>query len=360
MLYPDDSGVGTSYFLPMLNSSLNPHYFASTFGMQVNDVSSCPTGDSSERVVWKDGSITYVCTDISSDAAKSPSPNFVENGFSFPSLWAEWDISADFDGSVSMDVENLALQIVFQFIESSTDSLYGTASCQQHCFFKQQPYNWSSTSPLVGEERCDKSDCSSCNALFEINGTQVTDAGFCLCNVWMGGASICLAPSPATVDSSSLIPFPLPIGVSWKRKVASKQAKSSKVNKNDIVNHKIKLQAALQEHLIPQCHHTALSDVSAIVDQCKSRGGKSFDCDFYLLIVYNSNLAAGATVQESVDSCIADQLEHYDMKLQIARDTESCYVSAENNGNEKIGGVLDLCDLFLWFHVAFAEAGHLS
>ena len=32
MLYPDNSGVGTSYYLPMLNSSTNPLSYTKTFG----------------------------------------------------------------------------------------------------------------------------------------------------------------------------------------------------------------------------------------------------------------------------------------------------------------------------------------
>jgi hypothetical protein len=216
LLYEDKTGVGTAYQLPSFQTPSTPH-FASSEGIQVEKTAGCSTGSKPVTLKWPDDSGTKICT--SNSDIYQPFPGLADSAFLFPSLWASWEVTAApglWNRTQFMkNQESLGLQVVFQFIASTTAS----SKSLQECLFSCLDYTVKShgdVSPLLGQAWCTERNCNDCHALYNPNGTN----DFCRCNVWDGKAEACkfspgrtsvATPSSFTIIGRSLVVFSIAI-----------------------------------------------------------------------------------------------------------------------------------------------------
>jgi hypothetical protein len=218
LLYEDKTGVGAAYQLPSFQTPSTPH-FASSEGIQVKKTASCSTGSKPVTLKWPDDSSTKICT-ANSDIYQ-PFPGLADSSFLFPSLWASWEVTAA-PGlrnrtQFMKDPESLGLQVVFQYIASTTAS----SKRLQECLFSCLGYTVKShgvVSSLPGQGWCTERNCNDCHALYNPNGTD----DFCRCNVWDGSAEACkfsslptsvATPLSFTITASSLLVFGVAFGL---------------------------------------------------------------------------------------------------------------------------------------------------
>mmetsp|Transcript_8548 Transcript_8548/g.12385 ORF Transcript_8548/g.12385 Transcript_8548/m.12385 type:complete len:1568 (+) Transcript_8548:167-4870(+) len=218
-LYPDSTGIGTSYHLPPI---------------QDNDQNSIPFTQSNNIEIWAGqscgsdfycGTSTYpitvnwnrttqdnscFCSTVNqAETLQLYSSNLADYNFLLPSLWSTWNVTADptlwASPLYNVNEDELELQVVFSFTASSnpTPSGGGPKVCYSECYAINL---LEGTSPLVGQEWCDQADCASCqNSTSFANITSLTRPEYCLCNIWNGAKETCKVIYPPT-ESPSLQP----------------------------------------------------------------------------------------------------------------------------------------------------------
>ncbi len=205
MVYQEKTGVGAPYTLPSYSNSF------ATFRSIQGD---CPGSDETKvgpghanELEWLDDAKLQFCADTSSSLTQ-PYTGIAESAFLFPSFWTTWEVQiVDIDSIIDSDYyqfdqDELALQVVFQYVASPIDSTSGSPnSCAMNCHVQLTP-GAISPSPLPGSQWCDKTDCNQCLAdqIFDEMKLINEDFSFCLCNVWTGATETCHVEVETTIS----------------------------------------------------------------------------------------------------------------------------------------------------------------
>lgn len=348
IVYQDDSGVGTPYTLPpYIGSSGSSSFFAKFDSIQVQET--CPgTDETLVSTKWMGGEQLLFCTDYSSDL-QAPFEGIAAYNFLFPSLFTTWELQMN---SHICDThfytivnETLVLQVVFQYIASTTPSPADPNTCYQKC------YNYNGVLP--GQLWCDQPNCGDCPAYRSYNGTDLTNGtDFCLCNVWNGENEMC-TPTLGLSDTFSLL-F-LSDGSS-RRNLRKKNEKGSGVEgtkSNEDMNNNEKgakadkseakagksgmaSQSALEEVLqlnLKKCDdHPELPPMLAelVMTPCQKVGKRSrrvneYRCEFHLeFIFFDSEGSEGkADAKKKSNYCIESTLKETIVLDEISATTGS-------------------------------------
>ncbi|KAL7454134.1 hypothetical protein ACHAWC_005764 [Mediolabrus comicus] len=335
-VYLDDSGVGTTYTLPSFKGSSGSSSFATFDSIQVQET--CPGTD--EKLVetnWMDGERLSFCTDYSLDL-QAPFEGIAEYNFLFPNLFTTWEVQMNYGQSHICDThlytivnETLTLQVVFQYVESTTPSPADPNTCYQNCYKYE--------GVLPGQLWCDQPKCGDCPASLSYNGTDLTNGTeFCRCNVWNGNNGIC-TPTLALSDTYavSLSDGSSRRNLRKKNKKGSDMkgtksdkdngAKSGKSMSDEEMMTSQNLQEALQAYL-RDCgggDNLVTSQVLVEVYECHRHKKKNgHQCEFHVL--FNEYEDDGDS-KKALHECIDEKLQDEDILKDILQQTSSCGIS---------------------------------
>jgi hypothetical protein len=334
-LYEKNTGLGVAYQLPSFQTEQTPH-FASSEGIEVAQTSSCGTGSTKVKVHWSDGSKTTICTADSN--VNQPYPGLASSDFLFPSLWAAWDVTATpslwSSSAFKKNNGSLALQVVFQYIASSTTSSKSLQQCLFPCLDYANQYSWD-VSPLLGEAFCTESNCDECQALSFPNKTD----GFCRCNVWDTTAEACPPSSGlAAVDTSSFTISAT--STHGRRLVRSKQdrrlVKNTKTSK--------KIAAHVEKFITEKCQARDAYSVSLNEQKVVSKGASN-SLTFSFEIRYDALTSnhTGTELKTAFESCTVRTMEHGNFTDTLAKDGSFCHVGIVDSVGKAIGNGLNKC-----------------
>jgi hypothetical protein len=178
------SGEKSFYTLPPFNTSGVIGRFGSFSSVQPTSLQRC--GGSKQSSQWPDSNEITFCTDTSTSFQQT-SPFLLNSAYLFPSMWTHWRIEAP-DMKYFEQTGPVELQIVFQYIKSSSPSPNTIGSSYLHCGGYSFDYN-----PLANAW-CDQPDCSQCGSLAlplmdSVQQNTSLHGGFCLCNIWDGSCT---------------------------------------------------------------------------------------------------------------------------------------------------------------------------
>lgn len=345
MLYPDDSGVGTPYNLPAYKSGSGDLAFATFESIQVQN-GCASTGETlisgSDQPKWIDGNNVDFCTPYS-NSLKQPFSGISEYAFLFPLAYAQWEIETNYDvwgnnPNFAVDNETLALQVVFQYIASTTSNPIDGGS--QNCMFNCFP-DWiavpgvTNSTPLPNAQWCDESNCNDCLAYQSLNGTQFTTEPFCLCNVWNGNYETCTP----NVTSSTTFSVTMTTSSSARRNLRKKQAAKSekddetgtKSGKSMSVEEMVMatdLEGVLETYLAcgGERNLPSLAQKVVNVDGCNKKKGK-MTCLFHMdSIVIDDGTADNPGAETVADDCIEDTLQDAVVMQNILAEMQICEI----------------------------------
>ena len=359
MLYPDPSGVGMTYGLPPYLdggdlSSPDSVFFAQFRSIQRQD--NCGTDFTSVETLWRNGEQLQFCTPYSKDL-KQPFAGIAEYAFLFPSMWTTWEVEADQVQWSAIDVFNidlseLALQVVFQYVASPTPSLEGPNKCALNCR--------NEFGALPGQEWCGKNSCNDCPAFHSYNGTQLVTDQFCLCNVWDGSHEIC-TPSETTTNTFSFEFEYTNLRRQLKKKEkkgsdkSKETGKSAKAGKSKMMSEMaVDLEELLQTHL-GECDgniaNSAIGGNAVVqISECTKGKKRKFTCDFYLIIPSYEDETESFANKEQANSCIIATFRESDAIKEELIDFDICnaavYMHGDDSNNEQMIAEWNSCNPF--------------
>jgi hypothetical protein len=295
----------------------------------VAETESCNTGSNAVVVEWADKNKTKICTANSN--INQPFPGPADSDFLYPSLWAAWEVTAAHGlwnrSQFMKNVDQLGLQVVFQFITSSTAS----SKSLQECFFTSQDYTkqylWD-VSPLLGQAWCSERNCNNCNTLSFSNATD----GFCRCNVWDGKAEAC-APSSGL---SSVATSSFTITTSSK----SQHGRSL----NAVAQTRKKLAALVRDLIsmnctVPDAYSISVDVKKFVVDALSDRLTFSFKLQYDALVSSHS----GEEIKKDFELCVYETMKKQSFEKSYSKLGSFCKVGiVDSKGNS----IVSTCRLF--------------
>ena len=359
MVYEKGSGKNITFTLPPYSSSGAPSSLDSVFFAQFESIQRqvpCATGVTSKDTTWNNTQVLQFCTPYSSDLTQ-PFAGIADYAFLFPSMWTTWEVEADQDQWSAIDVFNidlseLALQVVFQYVASPTPSLEGPNKCALNCR--------NEFGALPGQEWCGKNSCNDCPAFHSYNGTQLVTDQFCLCNVWDGSHEIC-TPSETTTNTFSFEFEYTNLRRQLKKKEkkgsdkSKETGKSAKAGKSKMMSEMaVDLEELLQTHL-GECDgniaNSAIGGNAVVqISECTKGKKRKFTCDFYLIIPSYEDETESFANKEQANSCIIATFRESDAIKEELIDFDICnaavYMHGDDSNNEQMIAEWNSCNPF--------------
>ena len=369
-VYQDPSGEGITFTLPPYSSAGTPSSLDSVYFTRFESIqrqAPCATGVTSVDTTWKNNQVLQFCTPYSKDL-KQPFLGISDNAFLFPAMWTTWEVEADQDEwndrfLYDIDENELALQIVFQYVASSTASPEGPNKCALFC--KNTYMSDDGTfekPPLPGEAWCGRNSCNDCPAFHSYNGTQLVSDPFCRCNVWDGSYGTCI-PSETTTNTFSLefvyTNTNLRRQLKKRKKESDNETKKAsksgaKASKSEMMSEMaVGLEGLLQTHL-GECDGNVADSVilgNALVqiDECKKAGKKKgVTCDFRLAIPSYGDETESSANKEQAYSCIIATFQESDAIKEALTHLDICdatvYMHYDDSNNKEMIAEWNSCN----------------